>query len=204
MTTRRKKWLIAAALLVLAAVVGWWWVRRSGPEVRLELRFLSYTNEPVRRVISYDYEEGEVSVSVPPSSYAFVLATNSGTAEVQVFGQVHMSNLVNVGGTLRDGDGFVRPSSQQKLPRILKPGESTILKIGPSQFSKPWSTEILIRRRDLRDTMHDKAMATRKPMFQKWGSRLPGSRAPISIRMGPITNLPPDTARSNPPREARP
>src|SRR5262245_20305177 len=108
MTTRRWKWSLAAALLVLA-VAGAWWIGWSGPEMRLELRFLSYTNESARRFLDYTNEPGSIPGGLPEGAqvwaaslyYALVLATNSGGVPLELYASVDMTNYVTVGGSMQ-------------------------------------------------------------------------------------------------------
>lgn len=130
--------------------------------MRLELRFLSYSNETVGRFLGYSNQtvgipglpEG-AQVWQPSLSYALVLVTNCGGVAVELYPSVNGTNYVPVGGTLRLRDGFVGPSGQN-LPRILKPGETMTIHIGPSQFLQPWSTEIIAQRRGFWDRLYGK------------------------------------------------
>lgn len=209
MTARRRKLLIAAALLVLAAALAWW-VGRSGPEMRLELRFLSYTNETVGRFLSYTNQPVGIP-GLPEGAQvwqaslfnALVSVTNCGGVAVELSPGVNGTNVVTVGGTLRLRDGFLGPSGQN-LPRILKPGETMIIQIGPSQFLQPWSTEIFAQRRGFRDRLYGKVWDTGNPILQKLISRFPSAFADITTTLGPITNVPPETPPGEPPRVARP
>ena len=201
-----------ATLLVLAAGALAWWVGRSGPEMRMELRFLDYTNETVGRFLCYTNQAGDIpglpegaqgKVWVPSLLLARVLATNSGEVPLELYASVNMTNYVTTGGSLQLRDGFASPSGQN-LPRILKPGESMIIFIGPSQFLQPWSTEVMAQRRGLRDKLYGKVWDTGNPTLQKWISRFPSAFVDIWPTLGPITNLPPTSMPSAPPRGARP
>ena len=212
MAERRRKWVAMATLLVLVAGALAWWVGRSGPQMRMELRFLSYTNETVGQFLSYTNQSGDTSglpegavvqVWSPSLLFARVLATNSGEVPLELSAGVNATNVVTTGGTFQLRDGFASPSGQN-MPRILKPGESMIIFIGPSQFLQPWSTEIMAQRRGLRDKLYGKVWDTGNLTLQKWISRFPSAFVDIRPTLGPITNLPPDSMPSTPPRGARP
>src|SRR5262245_32317717 len=123
MTARRRKWVIVGMLALLTAAMGSWWVGRRGPEMRLELRFLGYTNEAVGRLISNPIETPGVSESAegspPPSTYALVLATNSGGVTLLL----PVSYYAMHGDDARWRGDFVF-SSAYNLPRVLQPGET--------------------------------------------------------------------------------
>lgn len=209
MIERRKKWIIAAMLLGLAGAVGVWSVCHPGPEMRLELRFLSYTNERVGQFLRYTNETGipglpeVVQVWQPPDFYALVLVTNTGGIALELGAGVNATNYITVGGTYRPRGGFESPSNQN-LPRTLKPGETMIITIGSSQFLQPWSTEITAQRRGLRDRLYAKVWEIGNPTLQNWIARFPHAFVGATAYLGPITNLPPEALRQPSPRVARP
>ena len=184
MTRRRRKLLIVASLVLILGAAAW--LGQSGPEMKVELHFLRYTNEPV---LMTGLPEG---AQVWPTSlcHALVLATNSGGVAVELYASVNMTNYVTNGSSFKLRDGFVGPSGRN-MPRILKPGETTVIGFGPSLFTEPWSTELMAQRRGLRDRLYGKVWDTGNPSLQNLISRFPSAFADIRAKLGPVTNLPP-------------
>jgi hypothetical protein len=187
MTGRRRKWLIASALLAIVAALGWALLGRGG-KMEAQLVFVGYTNKLV--------DGPPLPGQTIPSSFRtwepIVLATNSGTAVVEISASIRSPNVMLTGTTIQYRDGFVAPLGPVP-PRVLKPGETALIELEGANYHQPWFTEICAQRRTLSDRIYCKAWdsgnATVQRMMSRWLPALPEFWA----QLGPITNPPPQT-----------
>jgi hypothetical protein len=204
MTGRRRKWLIAAALLAIVVALAWALLGRSG-RTEVQLVFVGYTNKLV---------EGPPlpGQTIPISGRTWepiVLATNGGTAAVEIYAACRSPNVMLTGTTIQYRDGFAAPRGPVPS-RVLKPGETVLIELGGANYHQPWFTEIYAQRRTLSDRIYGKAWdggnATVQGLMSRWLS------APLEVwaKLGPITNAPPDmdsvpdSMRSQRPRRPAP
>jgi len=191
MTTRRRKLLFAATLPgVVAALL--WTFGRGGGKMEVKLTFLGYTNASHGHTNTW-----------PSARSAVVIATNTGTVPVVFNHFVRSENAVRSadGESLRDD--FAIPI-QPMSPSLLRPGQSVLVYPLVKDLRKPWYTEVAYRRRGVQDRLYDQAREFRNSTVRRITSRVLPRPNDAWIRLGPITNHPPDTAASDLPRVARP
>ena len=156
------------------------------------LMFVGYTNELLtpdtqmpallRRdayfVATGDSLGGPERFTVPT---ALLLATNTGSVAVEVFAAVSPDSF--------SAPDFAGPSATG-LPRLLKPGQSTIIRVVVDPRQGPWWTEVGYQPRRLRDRLYGWAWSSGNTTVKAWvGPKLPGIDF---VKFGPVTNQPPN------------
>ena len=176
MSKRRRIIFVAAALVVTVAALAWW-MRSAGPPATLELTFLGYTNKP-----------GAIAT-------ALVLTTNSSRVLFEIRPLMHARNVVETNGDFFLVPGFVSPAPAD-LPRLLKPGQATVLDIRINDFTvKSWWTEVAAHPMQRESWLRNLAARIGNPGVQRWVDRIAPPPETLWIKLGPITNLPPGIVR---------
>jgi hypothetical protein len=175
MTVRRRKILIVAALLMAGAALMWWFGRGGGrSEVKLE--FVGYTN-------------------IAPGNYlALVLATNTGTVPIKLTRSFRQETLDKVEDdeTVLDHLAFPLLSASQ---RIVNPEQGVLLYLMGRDFRAPWNTEIGYQRHGFRERLKFKAESADNSPLQWIAHRIFSSPPEVWVKLGPITNLAPESSR---------
>ena len=189
MTRRRRKWIIASALVgVVAAVVCW--LGSGGGKLEVKLMFVGFTNDSTS------------------GTKALVLATNSGstTALLIAYGAGGLPGPlepVSFSGFMGDV-GVQRPTAGSPFPARLKPGETLLMSMSFTTLDKPMDACLLAERYDLKDRLYRRALDTCNGTLINLADKFMAAPPPEMVTLGPITNVPPESAASDPPRVARP
>ena len=191
MTARRRKWIIVAALVGIVAALAWCFGRGDG-KLKVKLMFVGFTND------STSGAKALVLASNSGSAKALLIAYGNGglpgPLEPELFGFFSFPSDV----------GVPFPSSGNAFPAQLEPGESLLMSMNFTRLDKRMDAHLLARRYNLRDRLYLRALCTGNDTLMNLANRFlshPPEDMPI---LDPITNLPPDTAASDPPRVARP
>jgi hypothetical protein len=189
-SVQKHRWAILGTGFLFIVVLLMFGVGAEGGDTGPGLMFVGYTNElltpdtqmPVmpRRdayiVVTGDSLEGPERFTVPT---ALLLATNTGSVAVEVFAAVSPGSF-----TARD---FAGPSTTG-LPRVLKQGQSTIIKVVVDPRQGPWWTEVAYQPRRLRDRLYGWAWNSGNATVKAWvAPKLPGI---AFVKFGPVTNQP--------------
>jgi hypothetical protein len=187
---QKRRWAVVGAgfLLIIVVLVLW---AGGKSRIGLTLMFIGYTNQ----LLTPTFEMGATltpnvwldstgdTLGVEPERFtvptALVLATNTGSVPVAVYSLVSPDNF--------SASDFAAPSPTG-LPRVLKPGQSTFIKVvvDPRQ---PWWTEISYQRRGLRERLYGLVWRSGNATVRAWvGPKLPGL---TPVKFGPVTNQPP-------------
>jgi hypothetical protein len=146
------------------------------PPATLELTFLGYTNKP-----------GAIST-------ALVLATNTSRVPFEIRPWVNARNVVETNGDFFHATGFV-PPAPFNLPRLIKPGQATVLDIWLNDFTESWWTEVAAYPAHREGWFRHVTARIRNPTARRWVDRIAPPSQTLWIRLGPITNLPPEIVR---------
>jgi hypothetical protein len=167
--------LVVAALIVTAAAL-MWWMQPARPPTALELTFLGYTNKPL-------------SIST-----ALVLVTNTSRVPFEIRPWIHTRNVVETNGEFFNAPGFVT-IAPVNLPRLIKPGQATVLDVWVNDFTDSWWTEVAAHPMQREVWLRRLAAGIRNQTVQGWVDRIAPPPQTLWIKLGPITNLPPQIVR---------
>jgi hypothetical protein len=160
--------------VIVAALA--WWMSSSRQPATLELVFLGYTNKP-----------GAIST-------ALVLATNTSSVPFDIRPWVHARNVVETNGDFFHVEGFVSVAPVN-LPRLLKPGQATVLDIWINDFAESWWTEVAAHPMRRESWLRNLTTGIRNQTVRRWVDRIAPPPQTLWIKLGPITNLPPGIVR---------
>jgi len=192
MTARRRRICITAALLAALAVVALW-TTGSGSGTKVELRFLGYSNR-TEVVHPYWTPEGRVTVTSKVER-AWLVASNGGSAPVRLLAGLGGPNANNAPFAPGWVEGYSK-ISHMNLPRVLRPGEVTLLEVIPNRPANPWWAELRAQRHQWRDRMHPKVQRISTSWIRRLLERFFSPPPDVWATLGPVTNPPPDTARA--------
>ena len=171
MAGRRRKWLLAAALLAIVAALAWW-ISSSRPTPMLKLIFVGYTN-------------------IHPAFFtARVLATNTSGVPLKIRELLYGKNVVETNGRSFLLTGFA--AVWQNSPDLIEPGEAIILDVGLIKLGEPWWTEIEAQPVPRMPWLRKVATKLGNRTVLRCVDRLYPPSKPMSFKLGPITNSPPD------------
>ncbi len=119
------------------------------------------------------------------------MATNSGKVPVKLYRDMRDENFViTVGGSRKLRDGFGIPFLLDN-PTLVDPGTGTLVYVVMDPC-KPWSTEILMQRKDWRDRFDGMLQKRLGASLPAWVDKMLPRPEKVWATIGPITNLPPD------------
>ena len=191
MTGRRRKWIIVATLLMLAAALGWCF-GRGGGKMELKLLFLGFTN------------------GLDGSTHALVLATNSGGSKALLYGNgpEYGPRTLEPVAYLKFKSPFFSPfhlpNPGEVFPARLKPGQTIRISIPFTRLDEPMEAGLFATRYELNDRLYCRMMTSCNLFLMTLAGRFLSEPPMMMPILDPVTNLPPHSVRSHPPRGARP
>lgn len=188
--TARRRICIAAALTTGVAVVAWW-IAGSGSGTKVELRFLGYSNHTE---VAQPYWSGAGPLTSTVQR-VWLLATNCGSAPVRLLAGLRGRNDDQAPLAPRWVEGYSRITTID-LPRILRPGEATLLEVFPNRPAEPWWAELRAQRHQWRDRMHPKVQGISTAWIKRLLERFFSPPPEVWATLGPVTNRPPDNMMS--------
>jgi hypothetical protein len=173
----RWKILAVSGALVLVALAASVWVAWRRPPALPGLSFLGYTNK-YRTFVA-----------------ARLLVTNASRVPIEILPQIRNENVIEINGVFSHVSGFYSPFPE-RLPRLVQPGETTILDIHLNYgFREPWWTEVSTRPHFPPSRLRAYAAKIRQPTLRRWAQRVFPPVQDSFTKLGPFTNLPPGWTR---------
>jgi hypothetical protein len=149
------KALVVGFVVVAGLAIAWWMAGDKRGDTRISLSFVALTNfvqEP-------DFSGSGSRTGILSFSAAILRLTN-GSATAVTAGASVLGNTFQreADGTLKAPEGFVFPSSSG-LPRLLGPGETTLVLAKTGDKDGAWWTEFSYRRSGVIDRAYSRLCA---------------------------------------------
>jgi hypothetical protein len=177
-----KRLLLCLCAVLAAAVVFILLASRGRNENAVSLSFVGFTNVPIGTTSGKDS-----TFSWP---MALIRATNYGSVPIKLDAAIRSENFwQDTNQVTHFTNGFTPPSGAG-LPKILKPGESSIFEVDANFSSEPWWTEINYFRRGAWERAYGWAWNRASSAVRRKVFRFIPAPKDFWVKAGPFTNRP--------------